>query len=266
LGCEQILIPHSPRFLYLVAGPRLLALASPELEVLAITVTFGTKLPYQNRNALTVLRQYPSGLLLVSTSLILTSGSHKFEPFPCTGKTFSAYTTFSNATLPRFPATGTGLRTLPSPERRYWRSGRRTRHPAVYIPLNTFTVGTRNFPGSPDCGITLDSRFHSDGLGDITTRHPDLQAVFADKGQRHPQLEISSRSAVDVSLDLIRSEPDKSITYIALGPLTDLSGMLKKDPALVRERLGRVVCMGGALDVPGNSTSVAECQESSLST
>jgi len=71
-------------------------------------------------------------------------------------------------------------------------------------------------------------------------------------------LEISSRSAIDVSLDLIRSEPDKSITYIALGPLTDLAGMLKKDPTLVRERLGRVVCMGGALDVPGNSTPVAE--------
>lgn len=79
-----------------------------------------------------------------------------------------------------------------------------------------------------------------------------------DEERKHPQLEISSRSAVDVSLDLIRSEPDQSITYIALGPLTDLSGMLKKDPTLVRERLGRVVCMGGALDVPGNSTPVAE--------
>ena len=104
----------------------------------------------------------------------------------------------------------------------------------------------------------------SDGLGDMTTRHPDLQAAFADKDSKHPQLEISSRSAIDVSLDLIRSELDKSITYIALGPLTDLSGMLKKDPALVKERLGRVVCMGGALDVPGNSSPVAECQMSSL--
>ena len=78
--------------------------------------------------------------------------------------------------------------------------------------------------------------------------------------RQHPQLEVSSKSAIDVALDLIRSEPDRSITYIALGPLTDLSGMLKKEPALVKERLGRVVCMGGALDVPGNSTPVAECQ------
>ena len=64
---------------------------------------------------------------------------------------------------------------------------------------------------------------------------------------------------MDVSLDLIRSEPERSITYIALGPLTDLAGMLKKDPGLVRDRLGRVICMGGALDIPGNSTPVAEC-------
>lgn len=106
----------------------------------------------------------------------------------------------------------------------------------------------------------------SDGLGDIVTRHPDLLAAFADNDYRHPQLEISSRSATDVALDLIRSEPHRSITYIALGPLTDLLGMLRKDPSLVRERLGRVVCMGGALDVPGNATPVAECQAPSIST
>jgi inosine-uridine nucleoside N-ribohydrolase len=129
-------------------------------------------------------------------------------------------------------------------------------------------AGTSHFTGtsSPTCGVTADDpRPCSDGLGDIAARHPDLQDAVTDKGHQHPQLEISSRSAIDVSLDLIRSEPDKSITYIALGPLTDLSGMLKKDPTLVRERLGRVVCMGGALDVPGNSTPVAECQLSSLS-
>lgn len=126
-------------------------------------------------------------------------------------------------------------------------------------------AGMTCFPGTSTCGVTLDY-LYSDGLGDITTRYPDLRTAIADKGQQHPQLEISSRSAIDVSLDLIRSEPDKSITYIALGPLTDLSKMLKKDPALVRERLGRVVCMGGALDVPGNSTPMAECQMSSPST
>ena len=123
-------------------------------------------------------------------------------------------------------------------------------------------AGMRCFPGIATCDVTLDTHLYSDGLGDIATRHPDLRA---DKRQEHPQLEISSRSAIDVSLDLIRSEPDRSITYIALGPLTDLSGMFKRDPALVRERLGRIVCMGGALDVPGNTAPMAECQLSFLS-
>ena len=74
-------MPHPPCSLYLITGPRLLALASPELEVLAITVTFGTRSPHtQNRKVLTMVRQYPSGLLLVSPSRILTSRLHQFEP------------------------------------------------------------------------------------------------------------------------------------------------------------------------------------------
>jgi len=162
--------------------------------------------------------------------------------------------------------TGAGFQILPSPGRPFWRSERRTRFTAAYTQRNTFMAGTGPFPSSSPCSMIPNSRLCSDGLGDITSRHPDLQAPSAENGRQHPQLEISSRSAIDVSLDLIRSESDKSITYIALGPLTDLSGMLKKDPALVKERLGRVVCMGGALDVPGNSTPVAECQISSLST
>jgi len=43
-----------------------------------------------------------------------------------------------------------------------------------------------------------------------------------------------------------------------LGPLTNLARMLRLDGALVRERIGRVVIMGGTLDVPGNVTASAE--------
>jgi inosine-uridine nucleoside N-ribohydrolase len=60
-------------------------------------------------------------------------------------------------------------------------------------------------------------------------------------------------------LDLLREYPARSVTYIALGPLTDLAQMLRTDGACVRERIGRVVIMGGALDVPGNATPSAEC-------
>lgn len=35
--------------------------------------------------------------------------------------------------------------------------------------------------------------------------------------------------------------------------------MLRTDGVCVRERIGRVVIMGGAFDVPGNATPSAEC-------
>ena len=56
------------------------------------------------------------------------------------------------------------------------------------------------------------------------------------------------------------TDPARAITYIALGPLTNLALAARQDPALCRERIGRIVVMGGALDVPGNTSPVAECQ------
>ncbi|KAF7321433.1 Inosine-uridine preferring nucleoside hydrolase [Mycena kentingensis (nom. inval.)] len=95
--------------------------------------------------------------------------------------------------------------------------------------------------------------FHGrDGLAGISERHPDLTA------DGHAYLTPSDDSGVDISLKLIESRPPRTITYIALGPLTDLARLMDKAGATVRERIGRIVCMGGALDVPGNTTPVAE--------
>ena len=47
------------------------------------------------------------------------------------------------------------------------------------------------------------------------------------------------------------------LTVIALGPLTNLALAVAADAALMR-RVGRVVAMGGAVDVPGNVTPDAE--------
>ncbi|KAI9437595.1 nucleoside hydrolase [Lactarius indigo] len=102
--------------------------------------------------------------------------------------------------------------------------------------------------------------FHGrDGLGDITHSHPEfnLPPELLSVGF-HPQLELSDRPGHQVALDLLRENPPCSVTYIALGPLTNLARMLRIDRTFVRERIGRVVIMGGALDVPGNVTSSAE--------
>jgi len=60
-----------------------------------------------------------------------------------------------------------------------------------------------------------------------------------------------------ISYEPVLREP---FTYIALGPLTNLAHMMRQDSKLVRERIGRIICMGGALDVSGNTSPVAECQ------
>ncbi|KAJ6602166.1 Inosine/uridine-preferring nucleoside hydrolase domain-containing protein [Mycena sp. CBHHK59/15] len=101
--------------------------------------------------------------------------------------------------------------------------------------------------------------FHGrDGLGGISDRHPELDVEDWENSQSHPQLNITSKSGVEVASELIESYPARTITYIALGPLTDLAWIMTNDAALVRDKIGRIVCMGGALDVPGNTSPVAE--------
>jgi len=92
-------------------------------------------------------------------------------------------------------------------------------------------------------------------------RHPELALPGGIDLDLHPYLEISQRSAVDITFDILKAYPPRSVTYIALGPLTNLALMMRKDSQLVMDRIGRIVCMGGALDVPGNTSPVAECME-----
>ena len=96
-------------------------------------------------------------------------------------------------------------------------------------------------------------------MGGVTERHPDLDALHPNEFPEDFPLMLADRSGIDVALDLIRMNPSGAITYIALGPLTTLAHLIRRDKALVKSRIGRIICMGGALDVPGNTSPVAEC-------
>ncbi|KAI9457887.1 nucleoside hydrolase [Russula earlei] len=104
--------------------------------------------------------------------------------------------------------------------------------------------------------------FHGrDGLSGITESHPELNlppGFLSDSTRNHPHLEIGDGPAPEATLGLLREHAARSVTYVSLGPLTNLARMLRTDGACVRERIGRVVIMGGALDVPGNATPSAE--------
>jgi len=82
-----------------------------------------------------------------------------------------------------------------------------------------------------------------DGLGDL----PDWPRV---------EPRVASTDAAGVIVDAARRLA-RNLTLVALGPLTNLAMAVERDAAAVRG-VGRVVAMGGAVDVPGNVTPDAE--------
>ncbi|MEO8228816.1 MAG: nucleoside hydrolase [Chloroflexota bacterium] len=77
--------------------------------------------------------------------------------------------------------------------------------------------------------------------------HAELQA---------PSRPLSERHAADVIIDAARGRPGE-ITLVTLGPMTNLAVALDREPDLPR-LLRRLVFMGGAFRVPGNTTPTTE--------
>ncbi|EPQ29264.1 uncharacterized protein PFL1_03019 [Pseudozyma flocculosa PF-1] len=67
----------------------------------------------------------------------------------------------------------------------------------------------------------------------------------------------TDRSASQVMLDVLREQPEGTVRIAALGPLTNLALACQQDPATFA-RVGGISVMGCALDVPGNTSAVAE--------
>lgn len=84
-----------------------------------------------------------------------------------------------------------------------------------------------------------------DGLGDIPGATSVAQLA-----------EATRRKAWDVILDLCERLGPR-LTIVAIGPLTNIARALRKDARLLR-KAGRIVSMGGAFRVPGNTGPVAE--------
>lgn len=65
-----------------------------------------------------------------------------------------------------------------------------------------------------------------------------------------------SQSAVDFIIDSVR-QYGSDLIYVPTGPMTNIAAALKKDPSIA-SHIGKIVLMGGALTVPGNTSAWAE--------
>ncbi len=85
----------------------------------------------------------------------------------------------------------------------------------------------------------------SRGLGDVDVDTWDV-----------PRAPLLAESAAEFIARVTRERPGR-VTLIATGPLSNLALALKMDPSLA-SRLSDLVIMGGAIEVPGNASPVAE--------
>lgn len=95
----------------------------------------------------------------------------------------------------------------------------------------------------PEHDPLVDSRHvhGADGLG-------NAHFPVAELHHQHPSDKVIT--------DEIRKAPE-SITLVALGPLTNIATVLRRDPGLA-EQVGQLVIMGGTVRGPGNVTPAAE--------
>ncbi|RTD91393.1 nucleoside hydrolase [Variovorax atrisoli] len=67
---------------------------------------------------------------------------------------------------------------------------------------------------------------------------------------------VQRKTAVDFIVDTVKANPGE-ITILAIGPLTNIALAVKQNPEIV-PLIRKIIYMGGAIDVPGNTTRAAE--------
>ncbi|MFM1655071.1 nucleoside hydrolase [Brevibacillus sp. B_LB10_24] len=72
----------------------------------------------------------------------------------------------------------------------------------------------------------------------------------------YPKTKPLDTTAVDFIVDQVKKNPNE-VTIFALGPATNLALAVKKNPEIV-PMVKQVIYMGGAIDIPGNTTPAAE--------
>ena len=67
---------------------------------------------------------------------------------------------------------------------------------------------------------------------------------------------LQNKNAVEFIVDTVKANPHE-VTILAIGPLTNIAVAARQHPEIVA-LIGQIIYMGGAFDVPGNTTATAE--------
>ncbi|KAJ3178556.1 hypothetical protein HDU85_005163 [Gaertneriomyces sp. JEL0708] len=119
--------------------------------------------------------------------------------------------------------------------------------------------------GVPMQGEATYAHFYhgDDGMGNYFTPNPptdeemELPATDADVKEAEGYYTLSERNAEDEMIHQLETHPEGTITIAALGPLTNVAKAIQKAPETMK-RVKQIICMGGAINVPGNITPVSE--------
>lgn len=91
----------------------------------------------------------------------------------------------------------------------------------------------------------------------VTAEHVHGADGLAGVDLPEPALPSDPRPAVEFLIETIRARPERSVTLVALGPLTNVATALSRAPDLAA-RLAGIVLMGGGHRALGNVTPAAE--------
>lgn len=93
-------------------------------------------------------------------------------------------------------------------------------------------------------------------FSDPTERPTDYMNLPSEPKYGYPETAVQDQHAVDFIIEQIHAYPGE-VTLFVIGAGTNVALALRKDPTIVDDAAG-VIYMGGAVDIPGNSSSAAE--------